>query len=133
MHYCAYIFKYMKIILVIIKYLCKFSSSTCYVKLCWLIRALLLELSGGILSCILCIILNALSYTMLIFGFPCLCTLRWNRRNDVTLKYKIFTFITTIFFYLYITIHIIHKCTLNSKDFLVNSPSSNFWLHVILL
>ena len=80
----------------------------------------------GVYCCIYClIILSALQYTMLIFGFPSLHTLRQNRRNDVTLKYKMFSFITTIFFYLYITINIIHKCTLNCKSFLVSSSSSN--------
>ena len=38
--------------------------------------------------------------------------------------YNIFTFITTIIFYLYNTINIIHKCTLNCKDFLMSSSSS---------
>ena len=34
----------------------------------------------------------------------------------MTIIYKIFTFITTITFYLYNTINIIHKYTLNCKD-----------------
>ena len=101
------------------------NNHSCYVRQWWLISALLLELSRSILSYISLIISSALQYTMLIFRFPYLCTLRQNRRNDATLKYKIFTFITTIFFYHYNTINIIHKCTLNCKSFLVSSSSSS--------
>ena len=46
-------------------------------------------------------------------------------RNNMTNRYKVFTFIITIIFYLYNTINIIHKCTLNCKDFLIGSSSSN--------
>ena len=46
---------------------------------------------------------------MLVFGF------HLYRKDNMTNRYKIFTFITTIIFYLYNTINIIHKCTLNCK------------------
>ena len=45
-------------------------------------------------------------------------------RDNMTNRYKIFTFIITIFFYPYNTINIIHKCTLNCKGFLIGSSSS---------
>ena len=61
---------------------------------------------------------------MLIFGFSSLCTLRRYWSNNMTKRYKTFTFIMTIIFYLYNTINI-HKCTLNSIDFLMSSSSSN--------
>ena len=48
-------------------------------------------------------------------------------RDNVTNRYKIFTFIITIFFYPYNTINIIHKCTFNCKNFLMGSSSSNFY------
>ena len=54
-------------------------------------------------------------------------------RNNVTNRYKVFTFIITIIFYLYNTINIIHKCKLNCKDFLVSSFSSSFYLICLLL
>ena len=48
-------------------------------------------------------------------------------RDTVTNRYKIFTFITTIFFSPYNTINTIHKCTLNCKDFLIGYSSSNLY------
>ena len=45
-------------------------------------------------------------------------------RNNVNI-YKLFTFIITIIFYLYNTINVIHKCTLNCKDLHLNSSSSS--------
>ena len=50
-------------------------------------------------------------------------------RNNMTNRYKVFTFIISIIFYLYNTLNIIHKCTLNCKDFLVSSSSSSFYLY----
>ena len=47
-------------------------------------------------------------------------------RDNMTNRYKIFTFITTIIFYPYNSINIIHKYTLNCKDFLLSSSSSRF-------
>ena len=50
--------------------------------------------------------------------------------DNMTNRHKIFTFITTIIFYLYNTINIIHEyeCTLNCTDFLMNSFSYNLYL-----
>ena len=52
------------------------SHQLCYVRQCWLICSILLGLSRGMVSCILLFILGALWYTMLIFRFPSLCSLR---------------------------------------------------------
>ena len=45
-----------------------FKSICCYVRQCWPIYTILLELSRSMVSCILLFILGALQYTMLIFG-----------------------------------------------------------------
>ena len=47
-----------------------------YVRQCWLICTIVLELSRGMASCILIFVLGALQYIMLIFRFPSLHTLR---------------------------------------------------------
>ena len=52
------------------------TAPQCYVRQCWLICTVLLELPRGTALCILLFILGALQYTMLIFRFPSLCTLR---------------------------------------------------------
>ena len=56
-----------------------------------------LRLSRGIGSCILYLILGAPQYTMLIFKFPSLCTLRQyiRRRHDYCIQ-SIYPFIITI-------------------------------------
>ena len=69
----------------------------CYVRRCWLCT-LLLELSRGMVSCILLLLLHALQYTMLIFRFPSLCTLRWYQRNNMTNRYKHKTVIISLYF-----------------------------------
>ena len=59
----------------------------CYVWQCWLISTIILELNQGY-SVTYVIILGALQYTMLIFGFPSLCKLWQYRRNNVTNRYN---------------------------------------------
>ena len=59
----------------------------CYVQQCWLVSAMILEFVYGY-SVMYVIILCALQYTMLIFGFPSLCMLRQFRRNNVTNRYN---------------------------------------------
>ena len=63
-----------------------------YVRQCWLICTILLELSRGMASLILLFILGALQYTMLIFGFPGLHILKW---------YKGIIWLIDIIIYLY--------------------------------
>ena len=49
---------------------------------------------------------GALQYTMLIFGFPSLCTLRQNIRKRCYCGMQcIYLFIMTIYFYYYNTMH----------------------------
>ena len=52
-------------------------DNRCYVMQCWLICTILLELSKVQCHIYLLFILGALQYTMLVFGFPSLCSLRW--------------------------------------------------------
>ena len=61
----------------------------CYVRQCQFISDLLLVLSRGIVSCILLITLSATAITQhSSLGSTSLCTLRQNRRNDVTKAYN---------------------------------------------
>ena len=83
-----------------------------------------LSLSKGIVSCIYLFVIY-IKGTMIHNAH---LQVPLQERNNMTKIYKIFTFITSIIFYLYNTINVIHKCTLNCKDFLVSSSSSNLYL-----
>ena len=65
---------------------CTHTYVWCYVKQCC---TMILEVCRGTVSCILLSILQALQYTMLIFGFPSLCSLRWYLRQITWLIYTI--------------------------------------------
>ena len=95
----------------------------CYVWQCWLLCTFLLVLSRGIVSCILLIVIY-IECTMIHNAHLQVPFLYMN--DNMTNRYKVFTFITTIFFYLYNTINIIYKCTHNYKRLpFMSSPFSN--------